>query len=171
MSNRNRKIPNISNLHAEKYVKEQARNEIFSIVLNKCIDQILETNARTEYTFIYFEVPNIIIGFPGYDRLACIHFLINELTKENYKVEFIEPFYLYIDWSKSIKSKTIDNIMIQNLIPTSNPERLREQTKEILKKYPNASKIVFEYADNKKDTKVSKDTKESASLKNKKNKR
>lgn len=162
MNNKNRKIPNISKLHAEKLVKEQARNEIFTIVLHKCIDQILETNTRTEYTFIYFEVPNIIIGFPGYDRLACVHFLINELSKENYKVEFIEPFYLYIDWSKGSKPKTIDNLMIQNIIPTSNPDKLREQTKEILKKYPNASKIVFEYDDSRKD---------SASSKNKKNKR
>jgi hypothetical protein len=162
MSNTNRKIPNIDKLHAERHVKEQARNEIFTIVLNKCIDQIVETNARTDHTFIYFEVPNIIIGFPGYDRLACIHFLINELTKESYKVEFIEPFYLYIDWSKSLKPKTIDNLVIQNIIPTSNPERLRQQTKEILKKYPNASKIVFEYEDARKGD---------ASSKNKKNKR
>lgn len=163
MSNKNRKIPNIDNLHAERYVKEKARNEIFTIVLNKCIDQILETNARTEHTFIYFEVPNIIIGFPGYDRLACIHFLINELTRENYKVEFIEPFYLYIDWSKSTRPKNIDNLVIQNIIPTSNPERLREQTKAILKKYPNASKIVFEYEDSRNSN--------SALSKNKKNKK
>lgn len=159
----NKKIPNIANLHAEKNVKEQARNEIFTIVLNKCIDQIVETNSRTEHTFIYFEVPNIIIGFPGYDRLACVHFLINELSKESYKVEFIEPFYLYIDWSGGNKPKTIDNLVIQNIIPTSNPERLREQTRELLKKYPNASKIVFEYEDSRKSS--------SASSKNKKNKR
>lgn len=160
--NNNKKIPHISNLHAQKLVKEQARNEIFTIVLNKCIDQIVETNTRTEHTFIYFEVPNIIIGFPGYDRLMCIRYLINELTNENYKVEFVEPYYLYIDWSQGGKGKTIDNIMIQNIIPTSNPNKLREQTKQILKKYPNASKIVFEYADSRN---------ENASLKNKKNKK
>jgi hypothetical protein len=162
MNNNTRKIPNISNLHAERFVKEQAKNDIFTIVLNKCIEQIVETNSRTEHTYIYFEVPNIIIGFPGYDRLACVHFLIQELKKENYKVEFIEPFYLYIDWSKNTKAKTIDNLMIQNIIPTSNPDKLREQTKELLKKYPNASKIVFEYEDSRKN---------SASSKNKKNKR
>lgn len=159
MSNKNRQIPDISNLHAEKMIKEQSRNEIFDIVLNKCIDQIVETNARTEHTFIYFEVPNIIIGFPGYDRLACVHFLINKLSKKNYKVEFIEPFYLYIDWSRHDKPKTIDNLLIQNIIPTSNPNKLREQTKEILKKYPNASKIVFEYDDNRKKDAYSKNKK------------
>lgn len=164
MNNDNiRKIPNINKLHEERNIKEQARNEIFNIVLNKCIDQIIQTNSRTDYTFIYFEVPNIIIGFPGYDRVACIHFLINELKKENYKVEFIEPYYLYIDWSKSAKVQTIDNLMLQNIIPTSNPEKLRKQTKELLKKYPNTSKIVFEYKDARQD--------EFASLKNKKNKK
>lgn len=148
MSNQKVKVPNISNLHAERHVKKEAKNEIFNIVLNKCINQILETNARTDYTFIYFEVPNIIIGFHGYDRVACIHFLINTLSKEGYKVEFIEPYYLYIDWSRNMNQKTIDNLVFQNIIPTSNPERLKEQTKKILKKYPNASKVVFEYEDN-----------------------
>jgi hypothetical protein len=143
-----KKIPNIANLHAEKNIKIKARNEIFTIVLNKCIDQIVETNRTTDKTFVYFEVPNIIIGFPGYDRLSCVHYLINELSKERYNVEFIEPYYLYIDWSSSgYKSKIIDNLFIQDVIPTSNPDKLKEQTKELLKKYPNASKIVFEYDD------------------------
>lgn len=167
MNNNTHKIPNISNLHAEKFVKEQAKNEIFTIVLSKCISQILETNSRTENTFLYFEVPNLIIGCPGYDRLACVHFLIQELTNEKYKVEFMEPLYLYIDWSKNNKPKTIDNLMIQNIIPTSNPDKLREQTKELLKKYPNASKIVFEYEDSRKKPTSSKNKKKELKLKKK----
>jgi hypothetical protein len=158
--NRHKKIPKIDNLHAEKSVKQQSKDEIFTIVLNKCIDQILETNARTEHTFTYFEVPNIIIGFPGYDRLACIHFLIHQLRQKGYTVEFIEPIYLYIDWgqnftqSKQTKSNNIiDNISFENIIHTSNPGRLKEQTKALLKKYPNTSKIVFELKDNKKKKK------------------
>jgi hypothetical protein len=159
MSSSGKKIPNIANLHAEKNIKIKARNEIFTIVLNKCIDQILETNRTTDKTFVYFEVPNIIIGFPGYDRLSCVHYLIHELSKERYNVEFIEPYYLYIDWSSTgYKSKVIDDLVIQDVIPTSNPNKLKEQTKELLKKYPNASKIVFEYDD-------------SVSRKNKKNKK
>lgn len=141
-----KKIPNITNLHAEKNIKTQARNEIFTIVLNKCIDKILETNNLTDKTFVYFEVPNLIIGFPGYDRISCIHYLIQKLSHEKYKVEFVEPFYLYIDWSTNIqKSRCLDNIMIQNLIPTSNPAKLKEQTRELLKKFPNTSKIIYEY--------------------------
>jgi len=158
MNSQNKKIPNIANLHAEKNHKIQARNQIFTIVLNKCIDQIIETNRTTDKTFVYFEVPNIIIGFPGYDRLSCVHYLIHELTKEKYNVEFIEPFFLYIDWSSTgyYKSKIIDNLSIQEVIHTSNPNKLKEQTKELLKKYPHASKIVFQYQDDSRTNKKNK---------------
>jgi hypothetical protein len=154
-----KQIPNIHNLHLQKNVKEQARNDIFTIVLNKCIDKIVETNQITDKTFIYFEVPNIIIGFHSYDRLGCIHYLIQELSREKYKVEFIEPYYLYIDWGTNIKSSKLNSTFLQNVIPTSNPMKLKEQTKQLLKKYPNTSKIVFEYED------------APASSKNKKNKK
>lgn len=146
--NNKKQIPNINTLHAERNVKEQAKHKIFTIVLNKCIDKIIETNQFTEKTFVYFEVPNLIIGFPGYDRIACIHYLIQKLTAEKYKVEFIDPFYLYIDWSTNNYSRNLDTLPFQNIIPTSNPSKLKAQTKELLKKYPNTSKIVFEYEDN-----------------------
>jgi hypothetical protein len=140
-----KQIPNITNLHAQKNLKTQAKNEIFTIVLNKCIEKIIETNTTTEKTFIYFEVPNIIIGFHSYDRIGCIHYLIQELSREKYRVDFIEPYFLYIDWGTNTKSKGVESI---NYLPTSNPSHLKQQTKELLKKYPNTSKIVFEYEDN-----------------------
>lgn len=143
-----KQIPNITNLHAEKCIKTRAKNEIFIIVLNKCIDKIIETNHSTDKTFIYFEVPNLIIGFHSYDRIECIRYLIQELSRERYKVEFVDPYYIYIDWSTNVqKSKEIDSYMLQNVIPTSNPIQLQQQTKKLLKKYPNTSRIVFEYED------------------------
>lgn len=134
-------IPSINSLHKERSVKEQARVNVFNIVLNKCIEKILYTNKHTEHTYIYFEVPEILIGVPSYDMKSCIHFLLKQLSDAQYKVLFIDPFYLYIDWG----TNTSSNIDFQKYIPTSNPEKLRKQTKELLKKFPNTSKVVFEY--------------------------
>lgn len=148
MINCQKQIPSINTLHAEKNVKELARQKIFTIVLNKCIDHITETNNFTDKTYVYFEVPNLIIGFPGYNRIACIHYLMQELKAAKYKVDFIDPIYLYIDWSTNTKSsRNLNNVPLQHIIPTSNPHKLKEQTRELLKKYPDTSKIVFEYAD------------------------
>lgn len=77
---------------------------------------------------------------------------MSELVKENYKVLFVEPFYIYIDWGTNTENyhsakNNLDDI--QKYIQTSNPEKLKVQTQKLLEKFPNTSKIVFEYQDNK----------------------
>jgi hypothetical protein len=132
-------IPNVNNLHQERSVKEKARNDVFTLVLNKCIEKILYTNKNTDKTFIFFEVPKILIGFPFYDMKSCIIFIMQKLISENYKVNFIEPFYLYIDWGSAIKGNATPQIS----------DKIKIQTKELLKKFPNTSTVVFEYTDKK----------------------
>ena len=130
------KIPNINNLHSEKNEKEKVRSDAFVLVLNKCIEKIIHTNKHTDQTYIFFDVPRFLIEYPFYDMNSCVLYIMNKLTPANYKVSFIAPFYLYIDWSTSTTSTT--------------PDKLKLQTKELLKKFPNATKVVYEYAN--KDT-------------------
>lgn len=92
------KIPSIDTLRKEKSTKDSEKVEIFNIVLNKCVEKILYANRHTDKTFVIFEVPQILIGYPMYDMKSCILFVMNKLAQSNYLVEFIEPFYLYIDW-------------------------------------------------------------------------
>jgi len=92
-------IPTIESLHKEKSAKENSKNEIYILVLNKCIEKIIYTNKHTDKTFIIFEVPQVMIGYPTYDMKSCILYLINKLSKNGYLIEFIDPFYLYIDWA------------------------------------------------------------------------
>ena len=126
-------IPDISKLHKEKDNKDKARNDIFSIVLNKCIGEINNTNKNTDKTFTYFNVPKIIIGFPTYDNVSCIMFLIKVLSNKNYIVDFIAPSSILIDWSSPI------NVSYKN--------SLRQQTENILKQFPNTNNIEFVYED------------------------
>jgi hypothetical protein len=148
----NNKIPSITNLHNEKNNKHKSKTDIFNIVLTKCVEKIIYTNRFTDHTYIFFEVPKMLIGVPGYDMKSCIVFLMSELVKENYKVLFVEPFYIYIDWGTNTENyhsakNNLDDI--QKYIQTSNPEKLKVQTQKLLEKFPNTSKIVFEYQDNK----------------------
>jgi hypothetical protein len=139
----NKKIPDISNLHMEKQIKDNIKNEMFNIVLTKIIEDINYTNRCTDKTYIIFEVPNIIIGFHNYNPISCIHYLIFQFTKKGYLVQFMEPDKLYIDWGTN--KSTFNNI--QDIIPTANPTKLKNQTNELLKKYPTASKVVYVYED------------------------
>jgi hypothetical protein len=135
-------IPTIHSLHQEKSTKDNLKNDIFTVVLNKCIEKIVYTNRHTDKTFVIFEVPKILIGQPSYDMNSCIIFIMNQLAKSQYIVEFIEPFYLYIDWgTKSRDSKESSN------------GKLKRQTEVLLKRFPETSKIEFVYEDSlKKDS-------------------
>ena len=132
-------IPNINNLHNEKNVKEKIKTEAYILVLNKCIEKIVYTNKHTDQTYIFFDVPRFLIDYPFYDMNSCVMFIMNKLVPNNYTVSFIAPFYLYIDWSNDIKNNIFNNI----------PEKLKIQTKELLKKYPDTTKVVYEYTDTK----------------------
>jgi hypothetical protein len=126
------KIPTIDSLREEKSIKDSSRVDIFNVVLNKCIEKIIYTNRHTDKTFVIFEVPQILIGYPTYDMKTCILFLINKLSQNKYIVHFIEPFYLYIDWGSQIQKK----------------DSLKEQTKRLLQKFPDTSMVEYVYTSN-----------------------
>jgi len=149
-------IPSISSLHDEKNTKEKARLDMFKIVLNKCIDKIIYTNRHTDKTFIIFEVPTVLIGYPLYDMKSCIVFLIQTLIKNKYYVEFIEPCYLYIDWGSYKSLTSIENVKPKTEIK-NNALKFNE---ELIKKTLASPQIEFVYEDAlKKKKKKRKDTK------------
>jgi len=140
------KIPSISSLHDEKNTKEKARLDMFKIVLNKCIEKIIYTNRHTDKTFVIFEVPRILIGYPIYDMKSCIVFLLQELTKNNYYVEFIEPFYLYIDWGSYNLKKNSNTFKKYSDIPESKKNTIKFN-EELIKKTLSGQQIEFVYED------------------------
>ena len=156
----NDNIPSINSLHKEKFIKETSKIDIYNIVINKCVEKIVYTNRHTDKTYIIFEIPKILIGYPNYDMKSCILFVINKLSQSGYMIEFIEPFYLYIDWGSPV-NKIDNNLNIKiNALKTNNSEKLRAQTKALLSQFPNTSNVEFVYED----------TLPNTSKKNKKNK-
>lgn len=142
-------IPNIYSLQQERKSRDKLKTDIYSIVLNKCIEKIVYTNRNTDKTFIIFEVPKILIGYPSYDMQHCLLYLMEKLSDKDYLVEFMEPFYLYIDWGRPSKkngSSSRFNDKFSN-IPTIDPSRLKTQTKKLLQKFPGTEKIEFVYED------------------------
>jgi hypothetical protein len=141
-------IPSITSLHKEKYIKETYKIDIYNIVLNKCVEKIIYTNSNTDKTYIIFEIPKILIGYPNYDMKSCILFVINKLSQNGYIIDFIEPFYLYIDWGSPSQSSYINTSNVKsNSFKTNNVDKLRSQTKALLSQYPNTPNIEFVYED------------------------
>jgi hypothetical protein len=141
------KIPSISSLQQEKSIKEKSKNDIFNIVLAKIIQKITYTNRHTEQTYIIFEIPKMLIEYPQYDMKSCILFVMNQLSNNGYIVEFVQPFYLYIDWGCT------NGVQKSGDIITKHKNKLQTQTRALLSQFPNTSQIEFIYEDKLENTK------------------
>jgi len=93
---------------------------------------------------------------------------MNKLSNNGYIVEFMQPFYVYIDWGSTInanKSNTLSSKMPS--ISGKHKDKLRAQTRALLNQFPNTSQIEFVYED-KNDKTKNKDKQQKRLKKNKK---
>lgn len=146
------KIPSISSLQQEKSIKIKNKNDIFNIVLTKIIQKITYTNRHTDQTYIIFEIPKMLIEYPQYDMKSCILFVMNQLSNNGYIVEFVQPFYLYIDWGCSKQVQKPVDYKGGNVIK-KHKDKLQTQTRALLSQFPNTSQIEFVYEDKLQNTK------------------
>jgi hypothetical protein len=55
-------------------------------------------------TFIWFNVPEYLIGEPIYDKGECIGYLVSELEKNGFHVKYIHPNALFVSWHTWVPS-------------------------------------------------------------------
>jgi hypothetical protein len=133
-------LPSINSLQKEQSKNNIVKHNLYKIILKRCGQRIIEANKKTHHTYCFFEVPTIIIGHNDYSVTDCVKYLIQELVKEGYVVEFIQPNYLYIDWGKPL---TKTNEYIPNWI--ENKTNFEKQAKKYIKRYPDAKiEIVYD---------------------------
>ena len=95
------KIPDIDSLNKDLDKRIEKDYKIFNNVLQDCCTKIKEANYINK-SFLYYDIP-MFINFgitKTYSLESCIVFVKNKLTNKGYKVVFIYPNTLYIDWRK-----------------------------------------------------------------------
>lgn len=120
-------VPKISNLQKTQNERIEEMNGIYKVVLKKCNEKIIHTSKHSNKSFTIFQVPKLLIGQPMYNIKSCIYYIIHELSKNGYYIEYIEPYFIYIDWGSNIISK--------------------ETSLELLKLFPNVKNIEYIYKD------------------------
>lgn len=100
---------------------------LYKVVLDRCVNQIVHASKTTDKSYTIFTVPSFLIGVTLYKVPDCILYIIQHLSSKNYKVSYIEPCYIHIDWGKRIQF-----------------DKNSEYIKEIIKKNPG-TRIEFVY--------------------------
>ena len=141
-------IPSLSALHDVKKSKEQNKAVLYDAVLTRCVDKIVATNTHTDRTSTVFEVPSLIIGHPAFDSRACADYIARKLSGRGYRVDRVRDTLLCIDWGAASSSRTARGpcrveAKLRADLRVRSPRALREQTRDLLRRYPGAAKVVF----------------------------
>ena len=88
------KAQELINVQKEREKKKFITFEKVYINIEK---KIVKASASNFY-YIWYEIPQYIIGFPLYTYVDCIEYIINKLNKNGFKIEKFEPNVLLISW-------------------------------------------------------------------------
>lgn len=90
---------NIDDLFEKKKEHNIREFNLFKKILNRIHIKIkITSRQKLNDQFIWFVVPEIIIGYPKYDISTCILFLLDNLKNNNFLVKYYHPNTLYIYW-------------------------------------------------------------------------
>lgn len=120
---------------------EETRLRLYNINLKKCFQRIKIANVAQK-TNCYYEIPDIILGEPSYDKEKCLHYLILRLEKSGYRVRRRKKrnFAIKISWGiheskEQIISKVYKRIEDKKNQPVPIPIQ-HHQPQKIFANYP-----------------------------------
>ena len=88
---------NIKDLNNSINKRHLKRLELYNSILEK-VHHRIKYNAELEKTFCFYSIPEFVIGTPLYNVNDLKNYLINSLTRDKFKLLYIDPNWLFISW-------------------------------------------------------------------------
>ena len=104
---------NINELFNDKSKKDKHKEEIYDNVLKQCHKKILRSAKLNPYNnCCFYIIPKFIYGIPLYNLNKCINYLVINLSKNGFKINYTHPNLLIISWFKEEESNPKNDIML-----------------------------------------------------------
>ena len=94
---------NINDLFETTNHKTLRRLETYDGILKQCHCRI-KYYSKFEKTTCFFAIPEFIIGVPLFDVTELRTYMINSLRKNGFKIMYLHPNWLMVDWTEKKKS-------------------------------------------------------------------
>ena len=78
-------------------IKNKKKKECYLKILELINNKIIII-SKTNQKYVWFEIPLFMIGYPKYDINHCSEYLIKQIKKNNFIVNFFLPNILIINW-------------------------------------------------------------------------
>jgi hypothetical protein len=97
---------NIDELYERRQKRDMKQLDIFNKILNRIHKRIQHTakNKLCSDNFVWFNVPEYIVGEPVYDKGECTGYLVSQLEHNGFFVKYVYPNTLFVSWHNWVPS-------------------------------------------------------------------
>jgi len=90
---------NLDDLYEKKKTQDQAKLFTYNKILSRLHAKIkLTARQHVDQQFCWFVVPEIILGVAHYDHFGCVEYIIEQLQKNGFRIQYTHPNLLLISW-------------------------------------------------------------------------
>ena len=102
--NFNEKI-SLDELYDRKREVETNKMKIYKTILNRVHSKIkLTARQRHDEQYLFYVVPEFMLGVPRYDVATCISYIVAKLEENGFVTKYTHPNLLFISWKHYIPS-------------------------------------------------------------------
>ena len=118
----------INSLFETTQTKTARRLETYDKILKQCHSRI-KHYSKHEHTTCFFAIPEFIIGVPLFDVVELRTYLMNSLEKNGFKLMYLHPNWLMIDWTE--KKRSLDKVKQSKSISSTNQSKPAKSYKSV----------------------------------------
>jgi hypothetical protein len=90
---------NLDDLYEKKKTQDQAKLFTYNKILSRLHAKIkLTARQHADQQFCWFVVPEIILGVAHYDHFGCVEYIIEQLHKNGFRIQYTHPNLLLVSW-------------------------------------------------------------------------
>ena len=126
----------IDELFEKKKQHDLNEYNLFKKILGRIHTKIkITSRQKLDEQYIWFQVPDFILGCQKYDQGNCIAFLVDKLKQNDFLVNYYHPNLLFIFWAhvipKYVRSKIKDKLGVNIDLYGNKIENNKESIKDI----------------------------------------
>ena len=94
---------NLEELYDRKKEVDQMRLQVYKKILYRIHNKIkITSRQRYQEEYIFYVVPEFVIGVPRYDVKHCIIYIMDQLEQNGFIVKYTHPNMIFISWGHYI---------------------------------------------------------------------
>jgi len=80
----------------------------------KLVHKTIQSHAKKQQTYCWYEIPDVMWGIPKYDSSECIAHIIYQLNNNDFMVRYVHPNRLFIVWKHWVPSYLRNDLKIKH---------------------------------------------------------